>query len=71
MNEVNIDFETAGWLFPFARTAGSRQYDIHGPTGREFSLGQVDVQSNKSGPEGRGSTGYCVVIVVDTSMGVK
>lgn len=70
LNEIDIAFELAGWKFPFVR-GELREDAVHGPVGGRFSLGEVDLRSNASDQDEAVSTGYCLGIIVESSMGIR
>lgn len=70
LNEVQIEFEVAGWRFPLGK-AEMREDAVHGPVGGPFSLGQVDLRSDRNDTGARVGTGYCVGIIVESKMGIK
>lgn len=67
---VDIEFELAGWRFPFGR-GEVREDAVLGPVGGSLSLGQVDLRSNKTALDETVGTGYCGSIVVESGMGVR
>lgn len=77
LNAADIQFEIAGWRFPFASGEGTPEDTVHGPVGGPLSLGQVDVNSlqGETGPDGAIAiaigTGYCVGNIVETFMGTR
>lgn len=70
LNEIDIALELAGWKFSLAK-GELREDAVHGPVGGRFSLGQVDMRANHSDIDEAVRTGYCVGIIVGSSMGVR
>lgn len=70
LNEVNIDFELAGWRFPFGR-GEAREDALFGPVGSRFSLGQVDLGNGTNSSDDAVGTGYCVGIVIESTMDIR
>jgi hypothetical protein len=59
LNQPNIAFEFARWIFPTLSGDVSMEERFDGPLGGKLSLGKL-----------RNGTGYCLGAVVETSMGV-
>ncbi|KAK5070380.1 hypothetical protein LTR64_000051 [Lithohypha guttulata] len=70
LNEVKIEFELAGWRFPFGR-GEAREDALFGPVGGRFSLGQVHIESGTNSSDEAVETGYCVGIVIGSTMGIR
>jgi len=68
LNEIDIAVEIAGRRFPVARGPPTADDTVHGPAGGRFSLGPVDMGGGARARDAVG-TGYCVGIVVGTTMG--